>query len=290
MQGSLSCISSFLRHSVSPHTLTHRSSVLHICPGWCRRPSWPVCPRHSFMFLSSTGLWWRTLLIRRHWWLTCLWRVAWPTHTYICRLPRTANSRRWVEMFWGTASHQCVYISFSSVWITCNPRPPPQGDPSWLKPRGVEQRNEGLRWLREDRRTQPGGENQQGVVYFADDDNTYSLQIFEEVGVVNMFIFIILRRDLFRLLWCLKSLYLWKCVCVCTLNVPWLNRKNTWSLVFVQMRSTQRVSVWPVGLVGGMKYERPVVEGGKVGTTVQLKELVQDQLYLLKTSCFAFFF
>ncbi|KAF0039136.1 hypothetical protein F2P81_009620 [Scophthalmus maximus] len=85
-----------------------------------------------------------------------------------------------------------------------------EGDPSWLKPRGVEQRNEGLRWLREDRRAQPGGESQQGVVYFADDDNTYSLQIFEE------------------------------------------------------MRSTQRVSVWPVGLVGGMKYERPVVEGGKV--------------------------
>ncbi|XP_013874498.1 galactosylgalactosylxylosylprotein 3-beta-glucuronosyltransferase 3 [Austrofundulus limnaeus] len=81
-----------------------------------------------------------------------------------------------------------------------------EGDPSWLKPRGVEQRNEGLRWLREDRRDQ----NQQGVVYFADDDNTYSLQLFEE------------------------------------------------------MRNTQRVSVWPVGLVGGMKYESPVVEGGKV--------------------------
>ncbi|KAF3836934.1 hypothetical protein F7725_004398 [Dissostichus mawsoni] len=85
-----------------------------------------------------------------------------------------------------------------------------ENDPSWLKPRGVEQRNEGLRWLREDRRAQPGGDNQQGVVYFADDDNTYSLQIFEE------------------------------------------------------MRSTERVSVWPVGLVGGMKYERPVIEGGKV--------------------------
>ncbi|XP_060887116.1 galactosylgalactosylxylosylprotein 3-beta-glucuronosyltransferase 3 isoform X1 [Labrus mixtus] len=85
-----------------------------------------------------------------------------------------------------------------------------EGDPSWLKPRGVEQRNEGLRWLREDRRAQPGGDTQQGVVYFADDDNTYSLQIFEE------------------------------------------------------MRDTMRVSVWPVGLVGGMKYERPVVEGGKV--------------------------
>lgn len=37
-----------------------------------------------------------------------------------------------------------------------------------------------------------------------------------------------------------------------------------------QMRSTQRVSVWPVGLVGGMKYERPVVEGGKVGAAYVL--------------------
>ena len=61
------------------------------------------------------------------------------------------------------------------------PLPPPQGDPSWLKPRGVEQRNEGLRWLREDRGPQPGEDELQGVVYFADDDNTYSLQIFEEV-------------------------------------------------------------------------------------------------------------
>lgn len=85
-----------------------------------------------------------------------------------------------------------------------------EGDPNWLKPRGVEQRNEGLRWLREDRRAAPGGDGDQGVVYFADDDNTYSLQLFEE------------------------------------------------------MRSTQKVSVWPVGLVGAMKYESPVVQGGKV--------------------------
>ncbi|XP_061525376.1 LOW QUALITY PROTEIN: galactosylgalactosylxylosylprotein 3-beta-glucuronosyltransferase 3 [Phycodurus eques] len=85
-----------------------------------------------------------------------------------------------------------------------------EGDPSWLKPRGVEQRNEALRWLREDRRAPKDQRGQRGVVYFADDDNTYSLQIFEE------------------------------------------------------MRSTRQVSVWPVGLVGGMKYEKPVVEGGKV--------------------------
>ncbi|XP_023649735.1 galactosylgalactosylxylosylprotein 3-beta-glucuronosyltransferase 3 isoform X1 [Paramormyrops kingsleyae] len=82
-----------------------------------------------------------------------------------------------------------------------------EGDPNWLKPRGVEQRNEGLRWLRENIWA---GETAEGVVYFADDDNTYSLQLFEE------------------------------------------------------MRWTQRVSVWPVGLVGGMRYEGPVVEQGRV--------------------------
>lgn len=69
-----------------------------------------------------------------------------------------------------------------SVDLFCA-RSPRQDDPSWLKPRGVEQRNEGLRWLREDRRPQPGEGRQRGVVYFADDDNTYSVQIFEEVGL-----------------------------------------------------------------------------------------------------------
>ncbi|XP_016346233.1 galactosylgalactosylxylosylprotein 3-beta-glucuronosyltransferase 3 isoform X2 [Sinocyclocheilus anshuiensis] len=88
-----------------------------------------------------------------------------------------------------------------------------EGDPSWLKPRGAEQRNEGLHWLREMGAAAKGKEAaalEEAVVYFADDDNTYSLQLFEE------------------------------------------------------MRYTYRVSVWPVGLVGGMKFERPVVEDGKV--------------------------
>lgn len=31
-----------------------------------------------------------------------------------------------------------------------------------------------------------------------------------------------------------------------------------------QMRLTKGVSVWPVGLVGGRRYERPIVEKGKV--------------------------
>uniref|UniRef100_A0A8C0K4S8 Galactosylgalactosylxylosylprotein 3-beta-glucuronosyltransferase n=1 Tax=Canis lupus dingo TaxID=286419 RepID=A0A8C0K4S8_CANLU len=46
-------------------------------------------------------------------------------------------------------------------------------------PRGTMQRNLALRWLRE---TFPRNSSQPGVVYFADDDNTYSLELFEEVG------------------------------------------------------------------------------------------------------------
>ena len=50
-------------------------------------------------------------------------------------------------------------------------------DPNWLKPRGVLQRNLGLSWIRKN--LNPA--KQPGVVYFADDDNTYDLRIFAEV-------------------------------------------------------------------------------------------------------------
>lgn len=46
-------------------------------------------------------------------------------------------------------------------------------------PRGTMQRNLALRWLRE---TFNRNSSQLGVVYFADDDNTYSLELFEEVS------------------------------------------------------------------------------------------------------------
>ena len=41
------------------------------------------------------------------------------------------------------------------------------------------QRNLALRWLRE---TFNANSSQPGIVYFADDDNTYSLELFEEVS------------------------------------------------------------------------------------------------------------
>jgi beta-1,3-glucuronyltransferase len=42
------------------------------------------------------------------------------------------------------------------------------------KPRGVSNRNCGLEWLRANAKN--------GVFYFADDDNTYDIQLFEEVN------------------------------------------------------------------------------------------------------------
>ena len=50
-------------------------------------------------------------------------------------------------------------------------------EPNWLRNRGVEQRNLGISWLREHRSNETSG-----VVYFGDDDNTYDLQLFEEVA------------------------------------------------------------------------------------------------------------
>ncbi len=79
-------------------------------------------------------------------------------------------------------------------------------DPNWLKPRGVLQRNAGLSWIRQN--VDPA--KTKGTVYFADDDNTYSLELFDE------------------------------------------------------MRYTDKVSVWPVGLVGYLRYESPIVKHGKV--------------------------
>ena len=78
-------------------------------------------------------------------------------------------------------------------------------DPHWSKPRGVVQRNEALAWLRNNFKA-----GDEGVVYFADDDNAYSVELFEEIS------------------------------------------------------GTKTVSVFPVGLVGGVLLERPSLSGSKV--------------------------
>ncbi|XP_006620861.1 galactosylgalactosylxylosylprotein 3-beta-glucuronosyltransferase I [Apis dorsata] len=55
-----------------------------------------------------------------------------------------------------------------------------RNDPNWKKPRGVEQRNAALRWLRENLKL-----TDKGIVYFADDDNTYSIKLFHEMEKIN---------------------------------------------------------------------------------------------------------
>lgn len=56
--------------------------------------------------------------------------------------------------------------------------------PRWTKSRGTEQRNLGLEWIRDNMK--PNETN--GVVYFADDDNTYDLRLFDEVTAFSSFI------------------------------------------------------------------------------------------------------
>ena len=50
-----------------------------------------------------------------------------------------------------------------------------ENDPHWKRHRGVDQRNLGLKWIRENIK------NTNGVVYLADDDNTYDIDLFKEV-------------------------------------------------------------------------------------------------------------
>lgn len=55
-----------------------------------------------------------------------------------------------------------------------------KGEARRFKPRGVYQRNIGINWIREN----VDSEKTQGVVYFADDDNTYDRRIFDEVSCI----------------------------------------------------------------------------------------------------------
>ncbi|CAH0562304.1 unnamed protein product [Brassicogethes aeneus] len=58
------------------------------------------------------------------------------------------------------------------VYLTA-PMPEQYKKKKGAKPRGVSNRNKGLEWVRENAKT--------GVFYFADDDNSYDLQLFNEI-------------------------------------------------------------------------------------------------------------
>lgn len=79
-------------------------------------------------------------------------------------------------------------------------------DPNWIKPRGVQQRNTALAWIRHNL-----DESKHSIVYFMDDDNTYSIALFNEMENIQ----------------------------------------------------PGRVGVWPVGLVGGLMAEKPILDANR---------------------------
>ena len=117
--------------------------------------------------------------------------VVTPTHNRMeqkADLTRLSHTLRHVsKLHWivvedsGSKSRLVTYLLQNSklLYTHLSAKTPPefkmkQNDPNWLYPRGVQQRNAALDWLRENA-VEPS------IVYLADDDNTYDLQVFDEV-------------------------------------------------------------------------------------------------------------
>lgn len=83
-----------------------------------------------------------------------------------------------------------------------------QDVPNYQQPRGVSQRNVALDWIRANAFLR----DNQGIVFFMDDDNTYSEELFQEMSQIE----------------------------------------------------PGRVGVWPVGLVGGLMVEKPVLNAQNI--------------------------
>lgn len=96
------------------------------------------------------------------------------------------------------------------------------------KPRGVSNRNRGLQWIR--------ANATRGVFYFADDDNTYDIELFDEVRPVT--------RAYFNFAEDTSSL------------------SKGFILTF-QIRQTKTVSMFPVGLCTKFGLSSPILKSGK---------------------------
>lgn len=100
--------------------------------------------------------------------------------------------------------HAGLENRFTQLSIKTPPEFKLQGkDPNWIKPRGVEQRNLALAWLRAN-----ADVDHHAIVFFMDDDNSYSVELFVEMTKIK----------------------------------------------------PGHVGIWPVGLVGGLMVERPLLD------------------------------
>lgn len=75
-------------------------------------------------------------------------------------------------------TYTVFFVKMNLIWISDGhilsaPMPESYKNRKGSKPRGVSNRNRGLQWLR--------ANATKGVFYFADDDNTYDIALFDEV-------------------------------------------------------------------------------------------------------------
>ena len=87
------------------------------------------------------------------------------------------NKTELVTSFLQMSGMNYTHLSISSKSI----KNMPGMKPAWLSHKGVLQRNIALEWIRR----HSNGTKDDAVIYFADDDNTYDLKIFEEVSSSN---------------------------------------------------------------------------------------------------------
>ncbi|CAL8101970.1 unnamed protein product [Calicophoron daubneyi] len=105
--------------------------------------------------------------------------------TRLCNTFRNIKNVHWVvcedsqikSNLTGTLLAKCG-VPYTHLNVETPPHERPQpNEPYWFRPKGIAQRNMGLQWLRQNLVL---GKHR-GVLYIADDDNTYSLEVFNQM-------------------------------------------------------------------------------------------------------------
>ncbi|VDO03898.1 unnamed protein product [Rodentolepis nana] len=109
--------------------------------------------------------------------------------------------------------------------------------------RGSAQRNKGIEWIR----NHPVPANEKAIVFFADDDNTYDPRIFKEATHKPTLLSFVFSDTSPSSLSPVSSV---DRTAHCVLPFG-----TTAGCYFMQMLTTELGSTWPVGLVGGSKWE-----------------------------------
>lgn len=84
-----------------------------------------------------------------------------------------------------------VYSTLDASFFFPAPMPEKYKQKKGAKPRGVSNRNRGLQWIRANATN--------GVFYFADDDNTYDIALFDEVLFLQIRSYYIIWIKFFKL-------------------------------------------------------------------------------------------